>query len=129
MGAQSSVFGPVKYSILPQHLRVSELTGGNGMVGLGTFLAILLATSAISRELEAGTLELLLAQPVSRDRVLLSKFLFNAGNTDRQRGLHGLLVLPMYFAAATPGQKFRVAIYIIDNSVHELCRIRHKRTA
>lgn len=46
MGTQSAFFGPVKYGILPQHLRESELTGGNGMVELGTFLSILLGTIA-----------------------------------------------------------------------------------
>jgi hypothetical protein len=44
MGTQSSLFGPVKYSILPQHLREEELVGGNGLVEMGTFLAILLGT-------------------------------------------------------------------------------------
>jgi 1-acyl-sn-glycerol-3-phosphate acyltransferase len=44
MGAQSAFFGPVKYGILPQHLREEELVGGNGVVEMGTFLAILLGT-------------------------------------------------------------------------------------
>jgi len=44
MGTQSTLFGPVKYGILPQHLREEELMGGNGMVEMGTFLAILLGT-------------------------------------------------------------------------------------
>lgn len=44
MGAQSSLFGPVKYAILPQHLHRDELVGGNGLVGMGTFLAILFGT-------------------------------------------------------------------------------------
>lgn len=42
MGIQSSLFGPIKYSILPQHLSQSELMGGNALVEAGTFLAILL---------------------------------------------------------------------------------------
>ncbi|MFT7211165.1 MAG: 1-acyl-sn-glycerol-3-phosphate acyltransferase [Granulosicoccus sp.] len=46
MGTQSTFFGPIKYGILPQHLKSSELTGGNGLVELGTFLAILLGTIA-----------------------------------------------------------------------------------
>jgi 1-acyl-sn-glycerol-3-phosphate acyltransferase len=46
MGTQSTFFGPIKYGILPQHLNSSELTGGNGLVELGTFLAILLGTIA-----------------------------------------------------------------------------------
>jgi acyl-[acyl-carrier-protein]-phospholipid O-acyltransferase/long-chain-fatty-acid--[acyl-carrier-protein] ligase len=43
-GIQSTLFGPVKYAILPQHLRSEELTGGNGLVEMGTFVAILLGT-------------------------------------------------------------------------------------
>jgi len=44
LGLQATVFGPVKYSYLPQHLDTHELTGGNGMVEMGTFVAILLGT-------------------------------------------------------------------------------------
>ena len=44
MGMQSSLFGPAKYGILPQHLKEKELIGGNGLVEMGTFLAILLGT-------------------------------------------------------------------------------------
>jgi 1-acyl-sn-glycerol-3-phosphate acyltransferase len=45
-GTQSALFGPVKYSILPQHLREEELVGGNAQVEAATFLAILLGTMA-----------------------------------------------------------------------------------
>lgn len=41
MGSQSALFGPVKYSILPLHLAERELVGGNALVEMGTFLAIL----------------------------------------------------------------------------------------
>lgn len=44
MGFQSSLFGPIKYSILPQHLDDSELLGGNGLVEMGTFLSIIIGT-------------------------------------------------------------------------------------
>jgi len=44
MGTQSAFFGPIKYSILPQHLKESELMGGNALVEAGTFLAILFGT-------------------------------------------------------------------------------------
>ncbi|MBK8970095.1 MAG: MFS transporter [Hahellaceae bacterium] len=44
MGTQSAFFGPVKYAILPQHLKDSELVGGNALVEMGTFLAILAGT-------------------------------------------------------------------------------------
>ncbi len=46
MGLQSTLFGPVKYAYLPQHLSERELTGGNGMVEMGTFVAILLGSVA-----------------------------------------------------------------------------------
>lgn len=42
MGVHSTLFGPVKYAYLPQHLRQEELVGGNGMVEMGTFVGILL---------------------------------------------------------------------------------------
>ena len=42
MGLHSTLFGPVKYAYLPQALSERELTGGNGMVEMGTFVAILL---------------------------------------------------------------------------------------
>jgi 1-acyl-sn-glycerol-3-phosphate acyltransferase len=41
-GVQSALFGPVKYAILPQHLREAELVGGNGLVEMGTSIAILI---------------------------------------------------------------------------------------
>jgi 1-acyl-sn-glycerol-3-phosphate acyltransferase len=41
MGLHSTLFGPVKYAYLPTHLSEGELTGGNGMVEMGTFVAIL----------------------------------------------------------------------------------------
>ncbi len=41
-GVQSALFGPVKYAILPQHLKETEIVGGNGMVEMGTSVAILL---------------------------------------------------------------------------------------
>ena len=46
MGAQSAFFSPAKYSILPQHLREDELIAGNGLIQMGTYLAILTGTIA-----------------------------------------------------------------------------------
>ena len=46
MGTQSALFGPVKYSLLPQVLQPEELVGGNALVEFGTFLAILLGLIA-----------------------------------------------------------------------------------
>ncbi|NUA25564.1 MFS transporter [Cupriavidus basilensis] len=44
MGLHSTLFGPVKFAYLPQHLDETELVGGNGLVEMGTFVAILLGT-------------------------------------------------------------------------------------
>ncbi len=46
MGVHSTLFGPVKFAYLPHHLSERELTGGNGMVEMGTFVAILLGNVA-----------------------------------------------------------------------------------
>lgn len=44
LGVQATFFGPLKYAILPEHLRSGELIAGNGLIEAGTFLAILLGT-------------------------------------------------------------------------------------
>jgi 1-acyl-sn-glycerol-3-phosphate acyltransferase len=44
LGLHSTFFGPVKYAILPQALTPAELIGGNGLVEMGTFVAILAGT-------------------------------------------------------------------------------------
>jgi MFS family permease len=41
MGIHSTFFGPIKYAILPQHLRHDEVLGGTGLVEAGTYIAIL----------------------------------------------------------------------------------------
>ncbi|WP_432720336.1 MFS transporter [Jeongeupia wiesaeckerbachi] len=46
MGVHSTLFGPLKYSILPQYLKPQELLGGNGLIEMGTFIAILLGQIA-----------------------------------------------------------------------------------
>jgi 1-acyl-sn-glycerol-3-phosphate acyltransferase len=44
MGVHSTFFAPAKYGLLPQVLNAQELIGGNAMLEMGTFLAILLGT-------------------------------------------------------------------------------------
>ena len=44
MGLQSAFFGPAKYSILPELLNMRELTGGNALVEMGTFVSIFIGT-------------------------------------------------------------------------------------
>ncbi len=44
LGLHSTLFGPIKYAILPQHLHEQELVGGNALIEAGTFVAILFGT-------------------------------------------------------------------------------------
>jgi acyl-[acyl-carrier-protein]-phospholipid O-acyltransferase/long-chain-fatty-acid--[acyl-carrier-protein] ligase len=44
LGTHSTVFGPIKYALLPQHLQEHELVAGNALIEAGTFLAILFGT-------------------------------------------------------------------------------------
>ena len=46
MGVHSTFFAPAKYGLLPEVLQETELVGGNALVEMGTFLAILLGTLA-----------------------------------------------------------------------------------
>jgi 1-acyl-sn-glycerol-3-phosphate acyltransferase len=46
LGFQSTIFGPIKYGILPQVLKPYELVGGNALIEMGTFAAILAGTIA-----------------------------------------------------------------------------------
>ena len=55
LGLHSTLFGPIKYAILPQHLQAQELLGGNALIESATFVAILAGTLAGS--LLAGSVE------------------------------------------------------------------------
>jgi len=44
MGIHSTFFGPIKYAILPQHLRPDEVLAGTGLVEAGTYMAVLAGT-------------------------------------------------------------------------------------
>lgn len=56
MGVHSTVFGPIKYAIIPQHMEDNELIAANALVESGTFIAILLGTilGGIFSSLENG---------------------------------------------------------------------------
>ena len=55
LGLHSTLFGPVKYAIMPQHLHADELVGGNALIEAGTFVAILIGT--LAGGLLAGSVE------------------------------------------------------------------------
>nr|WP_283773110.1 MFS transporter [Craterilacuibacter sp. RT1T] len=54
MGVHSAFFGPLKYSALPQYLKDGELVGGNGLIEMGTFLAILIGQIGGSLLVQGG---------------------------------------------------------------------------
>ena len=64
MGTQSALFGPVKYSILPVALREHELVGGNALVEMGTFLAILAGTIGAGMLMASSSYAVLVAGAV-----------------------------------------------------------------
>src|SRR5882757_4675872 len=54
LGTHSTLFGPAKYAYLPQHLGPHEIVAGNGLVEMGTFVAILLGTLAGGALIDTG---------------------------------------------------------------------------
>jgi 1-acyl-sn-glycerol-3-phosphate acyltransferase len=54
MGLHSTLFGPVKFAYLPQVLHADEIVGGNGLVEMGTFVAILIGTMAAGALIDAS---------------------------------------------------------------------------
>jgi len=65
MGMHSTVFGPIKYAILPQALRPAELVGGNGLIETGTQLAILIGMIAGSTLMKIAGVGILLASALT----------------------------------------------------------------
>ncbi len=54
MGIHSTLFGPAKFAYLPQHLHPEEIIGGNGLVEMGTFVAILAGTMLAGALVSSG---------------------------------------------------------------------------
>lgn len=65
MGMHSTMFGPIKYAILPQELKPAELVGGNGLVEMGTQLAMLIGMIAGSELMRVAGIGPLLASLVT----------------------------------------------------------------
>ena len=65
MGVHSTFFAPAKYGYLPQVLHNREIVGGNGLVEMGTFLAILLGTLAAGPLGKASHLSVIIATTIS----------------------------------------------------------------
>jgi 1-acyl-sn-glycerol-3-phosphate acyltransferase len=65
MGMHSTTFGPIKYAILPQALQPGELVGGNGLIEMGTQLAVLIGLIAGSALMQIPRLGPVLAGTVT----------------------------------------------------------------
>jgi len=93
LGVLATIFGPLKYSLMPQHLRQSELIGGNALVDAGTFIAILIgtisggllvsgATSSADGSRHANTLAAAVMVAVAIGTYLCARFIPRAEATD-----------------------------------------------
>ena len=111
MGLHSTLFGPLKYSILPQVLREEEIVGGNGLVEMGTFVAILAGT------LLAG---LLVNVPESGPRLVAYATIAVAS-----AGLACALAMPRVAAAAP---QLRINWNIFSETWRNLQYLRSNRT-
>jgi acyl-[acyl-carrier-protein]-phospholipid O-acyltransferase/long-chain-fatty-acid--[acyl-carrier-protein] ligase len=82
MGIHSTFFGPLKYSILPDHLVKDELLGANGFVEAGTFLAILIGTIAGSFYNSASTLCIIIMLASALCGIISSFFVPKSNNAN-----------------------------------------------
>ena len=85
LGLQSTFFGPLKFSILPQHLHETELIGGNAQIEMGTFVSILLGTligGVIAGLADSSTLLTVLIITVAVGGYIASRFIPHAPPSD-----------------------------------------------
>ena len=88
-GTIAALFGPIKYGILPDHLRREELPAGNALVEAATFLAILLGTIAAGAASAMGGSGLLFGALPAAHHLLLGHGLAVAALRARASGQVG----------------------------------------
>jgi predicted MFS family arabinose efflux permease len=119
MGTHSALFGPVKYSILPQALREEELVGGNGLVEMGTFLAILAGTIGAGVMMSADSYATVVAGGVVGTAVLgylASRWIRGRRPPRRKCSWTGTSSAVLGHLAPGPGQTPAVSRSIVGNS-------------
>jgi len=87
MGMHSTLFGPIKYSIIPQHMKENELIGANALIESGTFGAILLGTiagGALAAIPNGGVIASLCALVVAVVGYLFSRYIPSAPPPSRE---------------------------------------------
>ena len=82
MGVHSTFFGPLKYSILPDHLQKEELLGANGFVEAGTFISILIGTIVGSCYNGAPWLVMAIMIFIAISGIVFSAFLPRSNNSN-----------------------------------------------
>jgi len=82
MGIHSTFFGPIKYSVLPDHLHKNELLGANGFVEAGTFISILIGTIIGGFYNFSNSLIIIISIAVSLVGLFSTKFLPKSNNTN-----------------------------------------------
>lgn len=84
MGIHSTFFGPIKYSVLPDHLKKNELLGANGFVEAGTFLSILIGTIIGGFYSFSSFLIIFIASVISLIGFVTSFFLPKSNNSNQE---------------------------------------------
>ena len=84
MGIHSTFFGPIKYSVLPDHLHKDELLGANGFVEAGTFFSILVGTIIGAYYTINSSLIIVIMVIISVIGLISTLFMPKSGNSNPQ---------------------------------------------
>ncbi|MDG1437061.1 MAG: acyl-[ACP]--phospholipid O-acyltransferase [Rickettsiaceae bacterium] len=82
MGIHSTFFGPIKYSVLPDHLKKNELLSANGLIEAGTFMSILIGTMLGGCYNFSGSFVIVLALLISLIGFAASLFMPKSNNSN-----------------------------------------------
>jgi acyl-[acyl-carrier-protein]-phospholipid O-acyltransferase/long-chain-fatty-acid--[acyl-carrier-protein] ligase len=106
LGTHSTVFGPIKYALLPEHLAEHELVAGNALIEAGTFLAILFGTilgGSLMQIASGGLVVGVLGVAVALTGWISARFIPlappRAGNVARPRLFHDSIDVVKHVAA------------------------------
>ena len=119
LGVQSTFFGPLKFSILPQHLASEELIGGNAQIEMGTFVAILFGTligGVVAGHSSAITLLALLTLVVAVAGYAASRFIPHAPPAAPELKVNWAIVSETRALISMAAEKYSVLLSIMGIS-------------
>jgi len=119
LGVQSTFFGPLKFSILPQHLAEEELIGGNAQIEMGTFVAILLGTlvgGIVAGQSSAITMLALLTLAVAISGYAASRYIPHAPPAAPELMVNWAIVSETRALMAMAAEKYSVLLSIMGIS-------------